>query len=1034
MRPAPPVRLLVLAGLALAVVLGGCRSGSALHSRYNNFRAYYNTYYNASRSLEDGELALAKAAVTVDRAQLVPVFPVPESAGGQDGTFQEAIDKSAELLRTRPGSKWADDALLVIGKAYFYQRNLAGAEQKFRETMAAAELTGDRRLGDQARFWLGRTYAAADRFDEGVAVLEEGLASDGGDRGWTARMRLALGELYARAGRWDEAAEALRAGAPDEGDADVAARAYVLLGQVEEHAERWDLAADAYAAALDRRPAYELGFAAQVGRALVLGVDAGETDRALDQVRRMRTDDKNYPRRAELALVEAQLQAAAGNEAGALGLFRGVLYDDELAADAAVKGRAHYRLGQFYRDGLGDYVRASAHFDSAATALRTPAADARAARGAILDVADEARTYAVLAGAARRIAETDSLLALGSLDDDAFRARIARIETDRRRLYVEEQRRLDAARTAQRFTGEGGPVFTGDQGQDRPTQPGPAAPSSGPSAGFLSYRVPASVQAGRIAFEQRWGTRPLVPNWRRRAAVQVGDLASDRAVISDDVDGLGLGEGPPPLDLSVVPRTPAKRAEMVTQLAGLRYELANAFFLSLGRADTAAALYRAILDETPASPVAIRARYALAEIERAAGRDDAARPLYQAVADADTAELGRASRARLGIAVEEATAGPTSAAYDAARARWRAGDYAGAARDLVALADAAPDGPDAPRAYLAAAAAYADGLGPDTLALLRPLPDSLVSSVLLDVANRLAAQSADAPDTPAVGDPDGTSDDPSDLDGPVLLDPDASEPALRDRPVLDDGPEPRTLGEPDVLADPADPERARVDDDLALRQRIEARRAGRPDVPASTVAPAPALLAPADRSSFTLRHHFAAVASRYAGTPFARRAAALAGALPTPRDTTSVPVARPETPVSDDSLGTDPLAVGVSDGRMEAPRSEPDVELPRADVAPGPSGLRGDAPLLPEAGGYAWRVQRVTLAAEARALVGVLSEAGFRAATLEDDDTGEVIVALGQFETAEQAEAAHDGLPAWAQIRGEVVSLSGFRLAESGGP
>ena len=34
-----------------------------------------------------------------------------------------------------------------------------------RETMAAAELTGDRRLGDQARFWLGRTYAAADRFD-----------------------------------------------------------------------------------------------------------------------------------------------------------------------------------------------------------------------------------------------------------------------------------------------------------------------------------------------------------------------------------------------------------------------------------------------------------------------------------------------------------------------------------------------------------------------------------------------------------------------------------------------------------------------------------------------------------------------------------------------------------------------------------------------------------------------------------------------------------------------------------------------------
>merc|ERR1711969_46335 len=255
--------------------------------------------------------------------------------------------------------------------------------------MAAAELVEDRRLGDGARFW-------------------------------RARMQLALGELYARAGRWDEAAGTLREGAPEEGDADIAARAFVLLGQVEEHAERWDEAAAAYTEALRRRPDYELSYAAEVGRALVVGIEAGRTDEALAAVRAMRSDDKNYDRRGELALVEARLRAAAGETQRARSLFRDVLYDEALAGQR-VRGETHYRLAELYRDAMGDYVLASAHFDTAATALRAPISDVRPPRGAILDVADEARTYNALAETARRIAEVDSLLALGALSDEDFR-------------------------------------------------------------------------------------------------------------------------------------------------------------------------------------------------------------------------------------------------------------------------------------------------------------------------------------------------------------------------------------------------------------------------------------------------------------------------------------------------------------------------------------------------------------------------------------------------------------------------------------
>ena len=999
-RPALTRLLLIAAAVG---VLSGCRPGSALHNRYNNFRAYYNTYYNASRSLEEGELALERAAVSVDRSRLVPVFPETAGAGSTTGPFQDAIDKSAELLRNRPNSKWADDALLLIGKAYFYQRNLAGAEQKFLETMAAAELGEDRRLGDEARFWLGRTYAASDRFDEGVGVLEEGLADDGGDRRWTARMRLALGELYARAGRWDEAARSLRDGAPDEGDADVAARAYVLLGQIEEHAQRWDAAADAYQLALDRRPAYELSFAARVGRALVLGVDGGRTDEALQIVRQMRGDDKNFDRRGELAMLEARLRAAGGETQQAQALFGQVLYDPELQTPEVVKGQAHYRLAEFYRDALGDYVRASAHFDTAATKLRAPATALRASRGAILDVAGEAQTYSVLAAAARRISDADSLLALGDLDEDAFQARIAEIEAERTQVYRQEQRRLTELQTAQRFQTSGGGAFGNQPGatnfqgpQSAVRTPGRTAPAAN-VGGFLSFRDPASVQAGQVAFVQRWGERPLVPRWRRLAAVQAGDIASERGTVSSTVQGgLGLGEGPPPLDLNAVPRTPAKRNELITELSGLRYELANAFFLSLGRADTAAVLYRTILSETPDLPVAVRARYALAEIERAAGRDDVARPLYEAVAAADTASLGRSSRLRLGIEAEEAGAeevgaGPveTSAAYDAARARWRAGDPIGGAEALIAVGDARPDAEVAPRAYLAAAAAYLDWAGADSLARAAPLPDSLVSRVLLRASTSEVPSPAARPE--ALGDPAPPRDD---VDAPIQADEDSG----------------RTRGAPRQA--------------LGGVEGLQPARQVAPPAPAPRQT-APSIsdigyLSPPDSASFTLRHHLAAIATRYPGTPYAERALSLATALPIPPLPTPDSTASPVSPVLDESTPTpaDPVA--------------PEPASPEPPVATdGSGGLRGDAPPDPSGSGYTWRVQRVSIVEEAQALEGVLQSAGFRAATLRDGDA--IVVVVGQFETEAQAQAARTDLPAWAQIRGEVVGLGGLLPVSTAG-
>ena len=1049
-RSTRSLRPAVVVAAVLVVALSGCRSGSALHRRYDNFRAYYNAYYNASQKLEEGERALLNDNTPVDRGLLVELFPSGAGAGARSAVFDSAIEKSAELLRQRPGSKWADDALLVIGKSYFYERNFVGAEQKFRETVTAAGISEDRRLADEARFWLGRTMAAADRYDEGVLVLRAALELPEGDTYWTARMHLALGELYARAGRWDAATVDLRAGIEGVRDADLAARAALLLGQVEEAAGRYDAAAEAYEAALDRRPSYEVAFAAEVNRGLVLGLDAGRPDDALSLLRAMGRDDKNYARRAEVALAQARVLAAAGQADAARDRYRDVLYDVALAGQS-VRGEAHFRLAEFYRDVVGDYVTAAAHFDTAATAIAAPAPSQQPpSRAAILGADGVATTYETVARTSLRIAAVDSLLALGALAPDAFAARIAEIESVRRAEWVRQRREADAMRTAQDFGGTGlvGAPFGGDGAAQPPGGlQGVATPGGGGSAGaaaasdvangFLGFRDPRSVQAGLLSFQRLFGDRPRVPNWRRRAAVQSGGtgnavgVGSSQPDFAPDIDGLA---GPPPLDLSDIPRTPAATAELVSERAELRYELANTFFLALARPDRAGVLYRLILDETPDSPVAARARYALAELESGEGRPDAALPLYRSVAAGDSlGTLGQAARARLeGREPAAAVVVPDTRsddAFTAARRLWDDGDPYRAAVELVALGDASPGDAGAPRAFFAAALAYADWAAADSTVLAAPLPAELVPVALSGAAARDSTEDVleDAlEDAPAMT--DEVLDDLSFGDQPLQ-----TRGSRRDRsaplPVL---PRPARQA-PAPVGTPADSDAVGADDaprlDDVPTSSPDSTQGLTADIPtdmspgavpvlsdsltavSATVA-LPILDVPATGSAadslassavpgMTLHGYLVALAARYRQTPYAARARTMAAVLqPTEAVADSLPAE------------ATPAAPGVA-----VVTSSPSFE-----------GLRGTTPISLGAGGVSWLTGPFETLAEAQAHIASYGDPTLRTAIARSE--GGFTVLMGLFETPMAAASSFEAKKQALFVGATPGSVDGLVLVD----
>jgi len=146
----------------LAILLAGC---STVGRGFDNFTAYYNTFYNAKKSFDKAVDASVREDRPVDRSVYLQVFEtIDGSPGARD--FESAVKKSADVLRGHPDSKWVDDALLLIGKSYFYTGNTVGAEQKFREVVE-----GGSSLEDEARFWLALTLMAQGSLEAAITAF-----------------------------------------------------------------------------------------------------------------------------------------------------------------------------------------------------------------------------------------------------------------------------------------------------------------------------------------------------------------------------------------------------------------------------------------------------------------------------------------------------------------------------------------------------------------------------------------------------------------------------------------------------------------------------------------------------------------------------------------------------------------------------------------------------------------------------------------------------------------------------------------------
>lgn len=566
----------------------GC--GNSLKNSWNDFRAYYNTYYNAQENFRAGIQKIQEQPISIDPMEPVRIHQEPVQAGNSD--FQKAIDKGAKILRKFPASKWADDALLLIGKSYYYRQEFYPALQKFEELR---NVSAAPKMEQSAIIWKGRTQLDLKLYSEGASFLESELNVYPND--WSserkAEIKALAGEHHAMQENWEQSSDFLSEAVTGIANKKLLGRTLFLYGQVLERLERYGEAYFAFSRVSENFPGFEYIFWARFKQADVARKD-GNLDEAIAIYEELRNDDKNMHRRNELTFEIARTLEMKGKAAEAETLYKKLLYSDRAQQKRSIKADIYYRLGKIYSDQYDNYQVASAYFDSSST---TSDALKR------IDDTEDPQSLADAFGRYTRLQQTinraDSLLWLGSLSEAELSSALDRIRAQKRQALRKELE-SDAQNTL----------------VNRNTVAGESSGSTtSENFGFLNHRNNRLATQAKGEFKVIWGDRPLIDNWRRMEVVRQASVQSQSSQTTE-TGNQAIAEERAAIEMNLddIPRNLQAENELKAEKVNAQYELGNLLFLNLNLPDSAAYYFREVVKNDVARKLRPRAMYSLFEL------------------------------------------------------------------------------------------------------------------------------------------------------------------------------------------------------------------------------------------------------------------------------------------------------------------------------------------------------------------------------------------------------------------------------------
>jgi len=304
---------------------------------------YFNTYYNAKRYFREG---------------------VKENENNETGrpkttNYQKAIDSAARVLEYYPESKYVDDALMIMGKAYYEIRTYPKAKRKFEELLANYPNSD---LRDEAQLWLGKTLIAMGQADQGIEILTK-LWSEGKSEQARLESQRRLADYHFEKENYRQALLEYEKILQNSKDKKQRADVWYQAGECHYALGEYEQAEKAYLEVLDEKPVRKRQFEATFKRSETLRM-RGQLEPALAICEDLLKKEAYFNYSDQVYLAKAVLLTELGRLQEAEELFKRII---ELYPRTDASAKASYLLGKIYLEQLKDFQKAEEYLTKVQT-------------------------------------------------------------------------------------------------------------------------------------------------------------------------------------------------------------------------------------------------------------------------------------------------------------------------------------------------------------------------------------------------------------------------------------------------------------------------------------------------------------------------------------------------------------------------------------------------------------------------------------------------------------------------------------------
>jgi tetratricopeptide (TPR) repeat protein len=517
-------------GIALLLVgsVGCSKKKNNFFSRsYHETTTHFNGYFNAREGVRASVESFEDSRPTNWEEPLpIIIFPAEEEASSLYPAMDKSIEKTSKvidrhsmLISKKQHNDWIDDSYLLMGISYFYKRDFPKAEETFKYVSKQFKKEPIRY---EAELWLARIAIEKENYIRATSILEKLEETKSNfPKGMNQAFYEVYTHLHMKKVEYPLAIDRLQQAIAVTKKKDRRARQTFLLAQLYDRTGQSQKSVRRFGDVVRMNPDYEMKFYAQINQALAFD-SRSDSEEIRSKLNKMLRDEKYIEFRDQIYYALAEVEFAERKTQDGIQML--INSTESSVNNDRQKGKSFLRLADIYFEER-NYPVASEFYDSTITFLPTNYPKYEIIKATKESLA-ELVYYLNIAN------REDSLQTLALMDEDERNKILKGIIKEKKDAEAERLRKLQEERENEFNNRQN---LRTDQAADRGR--------GGNRAGSWYFYNEGSKSIGFAEFKNKFGTRSLKDNWRRKNKGQVLDLGED-AEFAEDRDTGKAGKIP----------------------------------------------------------------------------------------------------------------------------------------------------------------------------------------------------------------------------------------------------------------------------------------------------------------------------------------------------------------------------------------------------------------------------------------------------------------------------------------------------------